>query len=152
VELLLDEEGKCAGAILMNMETREFSVVRAKAVVIATGGFGRLHIKGFATTNHYGATMDGVVMAYRAGVGTNACTPPSTHPTGVAIPSQNVGLLITEKVRGLGAHVLNIDGEQFCFPLEPRDVESAELIREAMDVGKGIITPTGRSVSGSTRR
>ena len=47
-------------------------------------------------------------------------------------------------VRGLGAHVLNIDGEQFCFPLEPRDVESAELIREAMDVGKGIITPTGR--------
>jgi succinate dehydrogenase / fumarate reductase flavoprotein subunit/L-aspartate oxidase len=144
VELLLDEEGKCAGAILMNMETREFSVVRAKAVVIATGGFGRLHIKGFATTNHYGATMDGVVMAYRAGVGNKCLHSTQYHPTGVAYPEQNVGLLITEKVRGLGAHVLNIDGEQFCFPLEPRDVESAELIREAMDVGKGIITPTGR--------
>ncbi|HBN27360.1 MAG TPA: succinate dehydrogenase/fumarate reductase flavoprotein subunit, partial [Desulfobacteraceae bacterium] len=53
-------------------------------------------------------------------------------------------LLITEKVRSLGAHVLNIDGEQFCYPLEPRDVESAELICEAMDKGKGILTPTGR--------
>ncbi len=81
VELLLDEEGKCAGAILYNLETKEFSVVKAKAVVMATGGFGRLHIKGFATTNHYGATMDGVVMAYRAGVGNKyaALHPVSPH-------------------------------------------------------------------------
>ena len=144
VELLLDEEGKCAGAILYNLETREFFICRAKSVIIATGGFGRLHIKGFATTNHYGATMDGVVMAYRAGVGTTCLYSTQYHPTGVAYPEQNVGLLITEKVRGLGAHVLNIEGEQFCFPLEPRDVESAELIKEAIDVGKAVLTPTGR--------
>jgi succinate dehydrogenase/fumarate reductase flavoprotein subunit len=144
VELLLDEDGKCAGAILFNMETREFYIVRAKAVILATGGFGRLHIKGFATTNHYGATMDGVILAYRAGVGNNYLYSTQYHPTGVAYPEQNVGLLITEKVRGLGAHVLNVDGEQFCFPLEPRDVESAELIREAIERGKGIVTPTGR--------
>jgi succinate dehydrogenase / fumarate reductase flavoprotein subunit/L-aspartate oxidase len=144
VELLLDEEGKCAGAVLYNMETREFFIARAKAVIIATGGFGRLHIKGFATTNHYGATMDGVILAYRAGVGHNFLYSTQYHPTGVAYPEQNVGLLITEKVRGLGAHVLNIDGEQFCFPLEPRDVESAELIKEATDKKKGILTPTGR--------
>ncbi len=144
IELLLDEDGKCAGAILFNMETREYSIVKAKAVVISTGGFGRLHIKGFATTNHYGATMDGVVMAYRAGVANKLLASTQYHPTGVAYPEQNVGLLITEKVRGLGAHVLNIKGEQFCFPLEPRDVESAELIQEAMAKGLGIITPTGR--------
>lgn len=144
VELILDEDGKCAGAILFNMETREYSIVKAKAVVISTGGFGRLHIKGFATTNHYGATMDGVVMAYRAGVANKLLASTQYHPTGVAYPEQNVGLLITEKVRGLGAHVLNIKGEQFCFPLEPRDVESAELIQEAMAKGLGIITPTGR--------
>jgi succinate dehydrogenase / fumarate reductase flavoprotein subunit/L-aspartate oxidase len=66
------------------------------------------------------------------------------HPTGVVYPEQNLGLLITEKVRGLGSHVLNRDGEQFCFPLEPRDVESAELIREALERGKGVLTPTGR--------
>jgi succinate dehydrogenase / fumarate reductase flavoprotein subunit/L-aspartate oxidase len=144
VELLLDEEGKCAGAILYNLETREFYVARAKAVIMATGGFGRLHIKGFATTNHYGATMDGVVLAYRAGVGNKYLYSTQYHPTGAVYPEQNVGLLITEKVRGLGAHVLNIDGGQFCFPLEPRDVESAELIQEAMEKGKGIMTPTGR--------
>ncbi len=144
VELLLDSEGKCGGAILYNMETREFFVARAKAVIIATGGNGRLHIKGFATTNHYGATMDGVVMAYRAGVGTTSLHSTQYHPTGVAYPEQNVGLLITEKVRGLGAHVLNVDGEQFCFPLEPRDVESAELIKEALEKKKAVITPTGR--------
>lgn len=144
IELILDEEGKAAGAILFNMETKEYSIVKAKAVIFATGGFGRLHIKGFATTNHYGATMDGVVMAYRAGVGNKFLYSTQYHPTGVAYPEQNVGLLITEKVRGLGAHVLNRNGEQFCFPLEPRDVESAELIQEAMQKGLGIITPTGR--------
>jgi succinate dehydrogenase/fumarate reductase flavoprotein subunit len=144
IELLLDEDGKCAGAILYNMETREFYIVKAKAVILASGGFGRLHIRGFATTNHYGATMDGVVLAYRAGVGNKYLFSTQYHPTGAVYPEQNVGLLITEKVRGLGAHVLNVDGVQFCFPLEPRDVESAELIKEALDVGKGIATPTGR--------
>lgn len=144
IELLLDSEGKCAGGILFNMETKEFTIVKAKAVVMATGGFGRLHVKGFATTNHYGATMDGVVMAYRAGIGNKSLHSTQYHPTGVAYPEQNVGLLITEKVRGLGAHVLNVNGEQFCFPLEPRDVESAELIQEAMEKGLGIMTPTGR--------
>ncbi len=144
VELLLDDDGKCAGAILYNLETKEFYIVKAKAVILATGGFGRLHIKGFATTNHYGATMDGVVLAYRAGVGNKYLYSTQYHPTGAVYPEQNVGLLITEKVRGLGSHVLNIDGEQFCFPLEPRDVESAELIREAIELGKGVITPTGR--------
>lgn len=144
VELLLDEEGKAGGAICYNLETEEYFIIRAKAVIIATGGFGRLHIQGFATTNHYGATADGLVIAYRSGLKSCFMDSVQYHPTGVAYPEQNVGLLITEKVRGLGAHVLNRDGEQFCFPLEPRDVESASLIRECTQVGKGILTPTGR--------
>ena len=144
VDLLLDEEGKCAGAVLYNLDTEEYFLVKAKAVVMATGGFGRLHIKGFATTNHYGATMDGVVMAYRVGVKTTFMHSTQYHPTGAAYPEQNVGLLITEKTRGLGAHILNKNGEQFCFPLEPRDVESSLLIRECAERDKGVITPTGR--------
>lgn len=144
VEVLIDEGGKAAGAILHNLETREFYIVRAKAVVIATGGFGRLHIQGFPTTNHYGATADGVVMAYRAGVKLQDMDSTQYHPTGAVFPEQNVGLLITEKVRGLGAQLINIEGEQFCFPLEPRDVESACIIRECHDIGKGVTTPTGR--------
>jgi len=144
VELVLDEQGRAAGAILYNLETKEYYVVSARAVVIASGGFGRLHIQGFPTTNHYGATADGVVMAYRAGVELENMDSTQYHPTGAVFPEQNVGLLITEKVRGLGAQLLNCDGEQFCFPLEPRDVESSCVIRECTDVGKGITTPTGR--------
>lgn len=144
IELILDADGKCAGAILYSLDTEEYLLVKAKAVIMATGGFGRLHVKGFATTNHYGATMDGVVMAYRAGVKTTFMHSTQYHPTGAAYPEQNVGLLITEKTRGLGAHVLNKHGEQFCFPLEPRDVESALLIRECTERNNGIITPTGR--------
>ncbi|MBI5235241.1 MAG: FAD-binding protein [Deltaproteobacteria bacterium] len=144
VEIIMDEEGRAAGAVLYNLETHEYYVVAAKAVVIATGGFGRLHIQGFPTTNHYGATADGVVMAYRAGVKLNDMDSTQYHPTGAIFPEQNVGLLITEKVRGLGAQILNVDGAQFCFPLEPRDVESACILRECLDIGKGVVTPTGR--------
>jgi succinate dehydrogenase / fumarate reductase flavoprotein subunit/L-aspartate oxidase len=144
IELLLDEEGKCGGALLYSLDTKEYLLVKAKAVIVATGGFGRLHVQGFATTNHYGATMDGVVMAYRAGVKTTFMHSTQYHPTGAAYPEQNVGLLITEKTRGLGAHVLNKLGEQFCFPLEPRDIESALLIRECTERDNGVITPTGR--------
>lgn len=144
VELILDEKGRTAGAVLYNLETKEYYIVRSKAVIIATGGFGRLHIQGFPTTNHYGATADGVVMAYRAGVTLDDMDSTQYHPTGAIYPEQNVGLLITEKVRGLGAQLLNAEGEQFCFPLEPRDVESACVIRECLDIGKGVVTPTGR--------
>ncbi|MBI5599590.1 MAG: FAD-binding protein, partial [Deltaproteobacteria bacterium] len=145
VELLIDKNGRAAGAILYNLETKEYYIVRAKAVVMATGGFGRLHIQGFPTTNHYGATADGVVMAYRAGVALKDMDSTQYHPTGAVFPEQNVGLLITEKVRGLGTQLVNIEGSEFCFPLEPRDVESACIIRECADIGKGVTTPTGRA-------
>ncbi|MCK5252410.1 MAG: FAD-dependent oxidoreductase, partial [Thermoplasmata archaeon] len=51
VELIQDDKGACVGAVLMNMETQEYKIVRSKATVLATGGFGRLHIQGFETTN-----------------------------------------------------------------------------------------------------
>jgi succinate dehydrogenase / fumarate reductase flavoprotein subunit/L-aspartate oxidase len=144
VELLLDENSRCAGAILYNLETEEYIIVKAKAVIMATGGFGRLHFNGFPCTNHYGATADGIVMAYRAGVKLRFMDSVQYHPTGVVFPEQNVGLLITEKVRGLGATLVNKYGQEFVFPLEPRDVESACIIRECTERGNGVVTPTGR--------
>lgn len=144
IELILDDKGNCSGAILFNLETKEFITVKAKSVVMATGGGGRLHIQGFACTNHYGATADGLVMAYRAGVKNILMDSTQYHPTGAVYPEQNVGLLITEKVRGLGAQLLNKEGQQFCFPLEPRDIESSCIIRECLDIGKGVMTPIGR--------
>jgi len=62
----------------------------------------------------------------------------------VIYPEQNVGLLITEKVRGAGAQLLNREGEQFVYPLETRDVESSAILRECHERKKGIETPTGR--------
>ncbi|MEK7313518.1 MAG: FAD-binding protein, partial [Deltaproteobacteria bacterium] len=144
VELLTDKSGAIAGAVLYNLETREYYIVAAKSVIIATGGFGRLHIQGFPTTNHYGATADGIVMAYRAGVKMRDLDSTQYHPTGAVFPEQNVGLLITEKVRGLGTQLVNAEGEEFCFPLEPRDIETSCIIRECLEIGKGINTPTGR--------
>ncbi|MBC7222848.1 MAG: FAD-binding protein, partial [Anaerolineae bacterium] len=67
IELLMDDKGQVAGAVLMNLETGAHLVVRAKCTIIATGGSGRLHYQGYATTNHYGATADGLVLAYRVG-------------------------------------------------------------------------------------
>ncbi|MDH7486339.1 MAG: FAD-dependent oxidoreductase [Anaerolineae bacterium] len=144
IELVLDDKGQAAGAILMNLETGDRLLVRAKTVVLATGGSGRLHYQGFPTTNHYGATGDGVVIAYRAGARLAFMDTMQYHPTGAAYPEQILGLLVTEKVRGLGAQVVNVDGEQFVYPLETRDVEAAAFIRECKERGKGVITPTGQ--------
>jgi succinate dehydrogenase / fumarate reductase flavoprotein subunit len=147
VELVLDDKGQVAGAIVMNLETKAYRFIKAKAVIMATGGSGRLHYQGFPTTNHYGATADGIVLAYRAGAPLGYLESMQYHPTGAAFPEQIVGLLVTEKVRGLGGQPVNREGEQFVYPLEPRDVEAAALIRECAPTeigghGKGIATPS----------
>ncbi|MBA7680430.1 Fumarate reductase flavoprotein subunit [subsurface metagenome] len=144
IELILDDKGQIAGAVLVNLETNEVILVRAKAVVMATGGMGRLHIQGFPTTNHYGATADGLILAYRVGAKLIFMDTMQYHPTGAAHPEQILGQLVTEKVRTLGAQLVNIDGEQFVMPLEPRDVVASANIRECQDRHKGIGTPAGQ--------
>lgn len=146
VELLKDENGHTAGAVLLNMETGDYLVARAKTVVIATGGAGRMHYQGFPTSNHYGATADGLVLGYRAGAPLLYQDTIQYHPTGVAYPSQIFGALVTEKVRSLGAMLVNVEGEAFMHPLETRDVAAASIIRECSDRGKGVQTPLGSGV------
>lgn len=146
IELILDENGRAAGAVLMNMETRELLVARAKTVIIATGGAGRLHYQGFPTSNHYGATADGLVLGYRAGAKLLYADTLQYHPTGAAYPEQIFGALVTEKVRSLGAKLINCDGEAFMHPLETRDVAAASIIRECSDRGKGVHTDDGIGV------
>ena len=144
VELVMDEQGQVAGAVIINFETNEMVLVRAKAIILATGGGGRLHYQGFPTTNHYGATADGLVIAYRVGAKLIFMDTMQYHPTGVAYPEQIVGQLVTEKVRGLGAQLVNAEGEQFIYPLETRDAVASSIIRECKERGKGITTPTGQ--------
>jgi succinate dehydrogenase / fumarate reductase flavoprotein subunit len=141
-ELLLDDKGQVAGGVAFNLETFEYYVIRAKATILATGGSGRLHLSNYPTTNHYGATGDGLIMAYHAGANLLDLDTIQIHPTGDAFPEPLVGILSTEKIRGLGAIPINKNGDPFVFPLEPRDVESASFIKECKE-NRGIVTPTG---------
>ena len=146
IELIKDSNGCCAGAVLQNMETGELLVARAKTVILATGGAGRLHYQGFPTSNHYGATADGLVLAYRAGARLMYPETLQYHPTGAAFPAQIYGALVTEKVRSLGAMLINARGEAFMNPLETRDVTAASIIRECLERGNGVKTPEGYAV------
>ena len=146
IELIKDDKGHCAGAVMLNMETDELFVVRAKTVILATGGAGRMHYQGFPTSNHYGATADGLVLAYRAGAKLLYIDTLQYHPTGAAYPEQIFGALVTEKVRSIGAMLVNCDGEVFVHPLETRDVAAASIIRETSSRGKGVDTGRGTAV------
>jgi len=142
-ELLTDGD-RVTGAVLYNMETQEYLVVRAKTTIIATGGGGRLHVLGFPTSNHYGATGDGLVLGYRVGAPLKYLNTIQYHPTGAAYPEQILGLLVTEKVRSIGGQITNLEGNRFVYELETRDVEAAAIIRECSGRGLGVVTPSGQ--------
>ncbi len=146
IELILDDNGNAAGAVLMNMETKELMVAKAKTVIISTGGAGRMHYQGFPTSNHYGATADGLVLGYRVGAKLLYAETLQYHPTGAAYPEQIFGALVTEKVRSLGAKLVNVNGEVFMHPLETRDVTAASIIRECSDRNNGVETDDGLAV------
>ena len=146
IEIIKDDKNQACGAVLQNMETGEILVAKAKTVVIATGGAGRLHYQGFPTSNHYGATADGLVLAYRAGAKLLYADTLQYHPTGAAEPTQIFGALVTEKVRSLGAQLVNKDGEAFVYSLETRDVTASTIIRECKQRGKGVKTTDGEGV------
>jgi succinate dehydrogenase / fumarate reductase flavoprotein subunit len=142
-ELVLDDRRRCAGAVFINLDTGERFVIRSKTVILATGGIGRLHIQGFPTTNHYGATADGLVIANRAGTKIIFMDAIQFHPTGTAYPEQLLGLLVSEAFRGWSAQLVNREGNRFINELETRDITSSAAIREVVERGNGVATPTG---------
>jgi len=142
VEILTDGEGRCTGALLYSLDTGRYIVVRAKAVILATGGIGRLHIQGFATSNHYGATADGLVMACRAGAKLVFMDAIQYHPTGTVWPDQLFGLLVSESTRASGNQLVNVNGERYINELETRDYVASGNIRECQE-GRGVQTPAG---------
>lgn len=143
VEFIKDDSGKIGGVVTYNMDMHKYSVCRAKTIIIATGGIGRLHIQNFPCSNHYGATGDGIVLGYRAGLPLRFMHAIQYHPTGAAYPNQMLGILVTEKVRGLGAQLVNCDGERFIYELQSRDVVASGIIREVQGRGKGVPTAFG---------
>ena len=143
VEITTNDTGGCNGAILFDLDRRRHFAVKARAVVLATGGAGRLHNQGFPTSNNFGATGDAVVLAYRTGARMEGLDSFQYHPTGVMFPDHMVGILVTEAIRSLGAHLVNARGERFVNELETRDVVAAAIIREC-EIGNGVKTRSGR--------
>lgn len=143
IELLKDEQDHVAGSVLLNMETGEYLVAKAKSTVVTTGGFGRIHMQGFPTTNHYGATADGLIIAYRAGARLRDMDSCQYHPSGSIYPRQIYGRLVTEKFRSVGAQPVNKHGELFVHPLEPRNIEASMFIKECCENNNGVETPSG---------
>ncbi len=137
VELLSNESGHCAGAIISSLQECRYVQIKARSVIIATGGIGRVHLNQFPTSNHFGATGDGLVLAYRMGAKLRDLDSFQYHPTGVAYPQHLSGTLITEGLRSSGAQMINALGERFVDELKPRDVVAAAIIRECRE-GRGI--------------
>jgi len=137
LELLTDDRGRCGGAALQDLGQRRLVLARAGATIMATGGAGRLHLAGFPTSNHYGATADGLVLAYRAGARLREMDSFQFHPTGIAWPPHLEGTLVSEAARSAGARLVNGQGERFVEELAPRDVVASAMLRELAE-GRGV--------------
>jgi succinate dehydrogenase subunit A (EC 1.3.5.1) len=133
LEVLIDRN-KCNGVVALELSTGEIHIFQSKAVLFATGGFGRI----FKTTsNAYANTGDGPALLARVGVPMEDMEFYQFHPTGI----YGMGILITEGVRGEGGILRNRHGERFMekyapalLDLAPRDMISRAIIDE---IGKG---------------
>jgi succinate dehydrogenase / fumarate reductase flavoprotein subunit len=109
---LLTNGGKIAGAFGYDREKGEFKVFKAKSVIIATGGMGRIYK---ISSNSWDCTGSGISLAYHAGAELIDMEFVQFHPTGMVWPPSVRGLLITEGVRGEGGVLRNKDGKRFMF-------------------------------------
>ena len=112
--LLKDESdgGRVVGAFGYYRETGKFVLFKAKSIVLATGGWGRMFMY---TSNSWEGTGDGLVMAYEAGAELQDMEMIQFHPTGMIYPNGMRGILVTEGVRGEGGVLKNNKGERFMF-------------------------------------
>ena len=112
---LLKEGGRVIGAFGYYRETGKFVIFKAKAVVLATGGWGRMFMY---TSNSWEGTGDGLMMGYEAGADLLDMEMIQFHPTGMIWPPGMRGILVTEGVRGEGGLLKNNKGERFMFTPE----------------------------------
>jgi fumarate reductase flavoprotein subunit len=148
VTRLLVEDGRVCGVAALEIRTGKVRVMLGRAVILTTGGAGRVFP---FTTNGNIKTGDGMVLAWRAGVPLKDMEFVQYHPTGLP----RTGILITEATRGEGGHLKNKDGERFLVErdygvgtkaeLGPRDMISRAIIQE-IEAGRGIEGPYGQYV------
>ncbi|MGF1490858.1 MAG: succinate dehydrogenase/fumarate reductase flavoprotein subunit [Microcoleaceae cyanobacterium] len=134
---LIFEEGQAKGLVMYHIQTGEIVVMRAKVVMLATGGYGRVFN---TTSNDYASTGDGLAMCASAGIPLQDMEFVQFHPTGL----YPIGVLISEAVRGEGAYLINSEGDRFManyapnkMELAPRDITSRAITLE-IRAGRGI--------------
>ena len=142
VTSILQNGQKFVGITAIELSNGDFHVIKGKALIIATGGAGRIYS---FSTYALSSTPDGLDMAYRAGLALKDMEFVQFHPTGI-MPS---GILITEGARGEGAYLINKDGERFMkkyasklMELAPRDIVSRSIMTEIKE-GRGFKHETG---------
>ncbi|MGB7295598.1 MAG: FAD-binding protein [Candidatus Aminicenantales bacterium] len=130
VTKLVIENGRCVGVVIYDLATGLITPIRARAVIFATGGYGRVYFK---TTNAYINHGSGIGMAYRAGVALKDMEFVQFHPT--SLYPKNI--LITEGARGEGGYLLNNKGHRFmadyapsAMELAPRDIVARSIQTE----------------------
>ena len=136
---LIIEDGECAGAVVMEIRTGEIHAIRAKAVIMAAGGLGRVFEP---STNALICTGDGMGLAYQAGAALMDMEMVQYHPTTL----KGSGVLITEGARGEGAHLLNSEGERFMKRYAPNMMELAS--RDVVSRAEQTEINEGRGVDG----
>ena len=136
LDLLRDDAGTTAGIVAYELATGELHVFRAKAVLFATGGYGRMFR---VTSNAHALTGDGPAVVWRRGIPLEDMEMFQFHPTGLA----RLGVLLSEAARGEGGIVLNSEGERFMEryaptikDLAPRDMVSRAIYQEIKE-GRG---------------
>jgi len=142
LDLVKNQDGAVVGCTAIDMESGEIVYFKSRAVVLATGGAGRIYA---STTNAHINTGDGVGMALRAGVPMQDMEMWQFHPTGIA----GAGVLVTEGCRGEGGYLLNKNGERFMERYAPnakdlagRDVVARSMMTEIRE-GRGCDGPWG---------
>ena len=127
---LLTVDGRCVGALTLNLDDGGLTLNVAMVTILATGGAGQVYGR---TTNPLVATGDGVAMAYRAGAAIRDLEFMQFHPTGLALDGQETVQLITEALRGEGAYLRNAAGERFMQKYDGRaELASRDVVVRAM--------------------
>jgi succinate dehydrogenase flavoprotein subunit len=150
---LLTAGGRVAGALAYVRATGRLVLYRARAVLLATGGGGRIYR---ITSNSWECTGDGTALAYEVGAQLQDCEMVQFHPTGMVWPPGVRGILVTEGVRGEGGILRNKDGERFMERYDPERMElsSRDVVSRAInaEVAAGRGSPHGGVLLDITHR